>query len=311
MVLGAQLLNSMDYSKFRIKESSYNNLKGSQWPTYTQFIRTKLEDLHKLVPNKLIEEEILNHNNLAKSKYLNDYFSDTMWYNKELYPYLKIKFKKSDLIGENYSHAWQDMMILTLLDGKTNGTYLELGAGRPHYINNTFLLEYLFDWRGASIDIVDYSKSWQARPNSNFICADVLNIDYPDFLQKKYVNKQIDYLQIDIDSSPDETNELLSLVLSSGYRYSIITFETNSFLHKENPDRFLYIKKSRELLSNKGYQLLFSDILHYMHSTPNSKEMGWSANEDLWVDPTIIDQDLLEYFLNMKERNPFDILIEQ
>ena len=301
----------MDYSKFRISESDYNKLNGIDWPTYTQFIRTNLEDLHKLVPNKLIEEEILNYNNLLKPKYLNELFSDTMWYNKELYPYLKIKFKNSDLIDENCSHAWQDIMILTLLNGKTNGTYLEIGAGRPCYINNTFLLEYLFDWRGTSIDINDYSKSWQARPNSDFICADALNIDYPDFLQKKYLNKQIDYLQIDIDKSPDVTNKLLSSILSAGYRYSIITFETNSWGLYKNSSEFLYLKKSRELLSKNGYKLLFSDILHYLPSTPNNKERGWVANEDLWVDPTIIDQDLLEYFLNIKERNPFDILIEQ
>ncbi len=45
------------------------------------------------------------------------------------------------------------MFVLSMLNGKKNGTYLEIGAGSYYYGNNTYLLEKSFDWNGISIDI--------------------------------------------------------------------------------------------------------------------------------------------------------------
>ena len=73
---------------------------------------------------------------------------------------LKYKFFGSEDIVENHSQSMQDMFVLSVLDGKKNGTYVEIGADRPRVINNTWLLESMYDWKGVSFEIdpikVDY-----------------------------------------------------------------------------------------------------------------------------------------------------------
>ena len=80
-----------------------------------------------------------------------------MWpvYTIDRQPNLKHKFTGSEQIHKNYSQANQDMFVLMMLDGKRNGTFLEIGAHEPINISNTYLLEKDFDWNGISIDIVE------------------------------------------------------------------------------------------------------------------------------------------------------------
>ena len=68
---------------------------------------------------------------------------------------LKYKFKGIETIDQNYSQSFQDMFILSMLNGKKKGTFLEIGAHDPVFISNTYLLESKFDWCGISIDIAD------------------------------------------------------------------------------------------------------------------------------------------------------------
>jgi len=52
----------------------------------------------------------------------------------------KINFKNYENINNNYSQAGQDLFVLMCLDGKENGTFLDLGCHHPSNINNTYLL---------------------------------------------------------------------------------------------------------------------------------------------------------------------------
>ena len=47
----------------------------------------------------------------------------------------------------------QDMFVLSMLDGKKNGVYVEIGADQPRVISNTYLLETEFDWMGVSFEL--------------------------------------------------------------------------------------------------------------------------------------------------------------
>lgn len=47
------------------------------------------------------------------------------------------------------------MFVLSILNGKTNGTYLEIGAHTLIDVNNTYLLESVFNWRGVPIEFED------------------------------------------------------------------------------------------------------------------------------------------------------------
>ena len=54
-----------------------------------------------------------------------------------------------------YSQAQQDVFILNILKGKQNGYFVELGSNDPIVINNTFLLETHFNWKGIMIEYDD------------------------------------------------------------------------------------------------------------------------------------------------------------
>ena len=58
-------------------------------------------------------------------------------YFKEDYENLRFKFSGSENIENNYSQSMQDMFVLSMLDGKKNGVYVEIGADKPRVINNS------------------------------------------------------------------------------------------------------------------------------------------------------------------------------
>jgi tetratricopeptide (TPR) repeat protein len=62
---------------------------------------------------------------------------DLTLYTKDSLNNFKFEFKGLKNLQRNYSEAFQDMFVLTLLDGKKEGYYLEVGAGFPFYGNNT------------------------------------------------------------------------------------------------------------------------------------------------------------------------------
>ena len=69
-------------------------------------------------------------------------------YKKEKLERLKFKFDGIEEISENFSQAYQDMFVLSMLDGKRNGYYLEIGAFDGISLSNTYLLEK--NWMGWS-----------------------------------------------------------------------------------------------------------------------------------------------------------------
>jgi tetratricopeptide (TPR) repeat protein len=65
-------------------------------------------------------------------------------YTSLVYHKLRFKFDGSNEIKQNYSQAYQDMFVLSMLSGKRNGTYVEIGSSDPFKGNNTALLETKF-----------------------------------------------------------------------------------------------------------------------------------------------------------------------
>ena len=51
------------------------------------------------------------------------------------YNRLRYKFPGSEKISENYSQSMQDLFVLSMLDGKKDGVYVEIGADKPVVIN--------------------------------------------------------------------------------------------------------------------------------------------------------------------------------
>ena len=138
-------------------------------------------------------------------------------YSKKDCDNLIFKFSDSDLIENNYSQSMQDIFVLSMLNGKKNGFYIEIGANNPVWINNTYLLESKFGWSGISFDInSDEVSNFNSFRNNKCICADASKFDYKFLFDYTNSPKQIDYLQVDCHP-PDTTLECL-------LKYSIYSF---------------------------------------------------------------------------------------
>jgi GR25 family glycosyltransferase involved in LPS biosynthesis len=200
-------------------------------------------------------------------------------YNQTKHDRLRFKFPGSTLIEKNYSQAYQDMFVLAILNGKRNGTYLEIGAQEPFYQNNSALLETEFDWKGTSIEIrQDLCKMFAEERKNQILCKDATKINYEKLLDEMNVGTDIDYLQVDCEPSKT-TFEILTAICFEKYRFAVITYE-----HDHSVDvTGSYRDKSRRFLKSYGYELVVKDV------APNDEY----TFEDWWVHPDLVNPDIV------------------
>ena len=193
---------------------------------------------------------------------------------------LKHKFESVELIEKNYSQAYQDMFVLTMLNGKKNGTYLEIGSADPFYGNNTALLETIYGWKGVSIDITesDVNKFNLVRTNKA-MHMDGTKVNYSELIDLNINKKDIDYLQIDCDP-PKITFDILLSIPFEKYRFAVITYEHDYYI---DPTKS-YRDKSRRYLTSMGYIPVVTNI------SPNE----FSPYEDWWVHPELVSSEIIE-----------------
>jgi len=203
-------------------------------------------------------------------------YKKAITYEKELYNELRLKFPGAETIERNYSQCYQDMFILSMLNGKKEGTFIELGAGDPYYNNNTVLLEKMFGWKGVSIDIDENKiENFKKQRSAIAIAADALKINYNNLLtQNTY-----DYLQIDCDPAITSFKVLKKIPLER-VKFAIITFEHDKYCD-ENKD---IQELSRKYIESFGYVLVVNNIA----------EDDWSSFEDWYVHPDLVDKDIIE-----------------
>jgi hypothetical protein len=196
---------------------------------------------------------------------------------------LKINFKDSNLIDRNYSEAFQDLFVLTALDGKKNGTYVEVGAGFPFFGNNTYLLESTYGWKGVSLDIIEefIERYLQDRSNTALL-LDARHVDYDKLFTEMGYGTDIDYLQLDTDP-PSVTYEVLTRIPFYKYRFAVITYEHDYYIDESKS----YRDKSRKYLQGLGYKLIVGNI-----APAEGKPF-----EDWWVHPELVDVDRLKKFM--------------
>ena len=203
-------------------------------------------------------------------------------YFKNDYENLKFKFSGSENIENNYSQSMQDMFVLSILDGKRNGVYVEVGADKPRVINNSYLLESQYDWEGVSFEIesdkVDYFNTIR---KNKCICANATKFDYKSLFDERKYPKQIDYLQLDCDP-PQITLECLKKLPLEDYRFSVITFETDLYAGGQDVQI-----EHWQILSSLGYQRVVKNIKN--ENNPY---------EDWWIDPLVIGEHMWKQFLN-------------
>jgi hypothetical protein len=201
-------------------------------------------------------------------------------YEKEEHSKLRFKFNDSHLIERNYSQIYQDMFILSALNGKKNGTFLEIGGAEPFKGNNTALLERDFNWSGVSIEYDEkFIENYRKHRKAKLLHDNALTIDYDKLLSENFEGNTIDYLQLDIEPARN-TYECMLKIPFDKYKFAVITYEHDYYVDVTRS----YRKKSRKFLKSKGYKLVVNDL------SPDGK----SNFEDWWVHPQIVDLSIIE-----------------
>lgn len=193
---------------------------------------------------------------------------------------LKYKFNGSDELTNHYAQIGQDIFVLTALNGKLNGTYLEIGGGPAITNNNTYLLESKYNWKGVSLDInKEYYDDHKKNRKHYIELVDGSNVNYTDLLIRGNINETIiDYVSLDIDVI--ETLKALMLLPMDTHKFAVITFEHDCYIHGP-----YYKNKSREYLINRGYELIVTNLKH---------SITHGDFEDWWVHPDLVDKTIID-----------------
>jgi len=211
-------------------------------------------------------------------------------------PYLKYTFPGVEKIEQNFAQVYQDLFVLYMTKGKTNGTFLEIGGAKPFEGNNSALLEKDFGWCGVSIEFdQNFANDYRAqRPKTSVLCQDALTTDYDALIQYYYGDiKVIDYLQLDIEPAASTYQALLKIPFDR-YDFAVITYEHDYYADMSRS----YRAKSRKYLESMGYELVIADV------TP----IASCSFEDWWVNPDLVDRELIEQIKNVDSR---EVLIKE
>lgn len=197
-------------------------------------------------------------------------------YHKGFYDQLRYKFPGAENIEKNYSQTYQDMFTLTMLNGKRNGKYFEIGAADPFHGSNTALLEE-FGWTGTSLEILPHEvEKFKLHRKNEIILCDATKFDY------SVLKGHIDYLQVDCEP-PATTYEILTMLPWDQCTFGVITYEHDHYTDVSGSFR----KKSRVFLLSRGYLLVATNI------APNET----SCYEDWYVHPKHVDEKIVKVML--------------
>lgn len=200
-------------------------------------------------------------------------YPSTLAYSRDEDDIYKFHFNGLETIEKNYSRHFQDMFVLSALDGKTEGTFIELGSGHPELFNNTKLLEEDFDWKGISLDNSERMCHIFSRERKTpVILGDASQQDFSSLFKQHCFEQQIDFLRINAEQA---SLEALKNIPFDKYEFNVIQFQHNAVWW--GPE---FRDASRKLLSQIGYILL----------VPNVSVDPKSPYEDWWVHPNVANR---------------------
>jgi hypothetical protein len=211
-------------------------------------------------------------------------------YKKEMYNQFKWKFPALENIETSYSQLLQDMWVLAMHDGQSDGTFLEVGGDHPFFINNTWLLESEFNWTGMTVDFSPASQNAFANSGrkTRFVFGDALTLNYVSLLKDVGVTERLSYASIDIEPNIN-TLHCLETLLDTGIRFSCLTFETDYYDTNSPKEQNEYVRShSRKILEDNGYVLVAGNVCN---------KTTQFIMEDWWADAQYFKKDWIDRFL--------------
>ena len=202
---------------------------------------------------------------------------------------MKYQFNGIEKLDTSYSQMHQDMFLLCVLNGKTNGKYLEIGGHHPIEVNNTYLLETKFNWTGVSVDLdQQWVEPFSSYRKNKLIIGDATKLDYDDILTTNGIGLDLDYMSVDVDP-PMGTFRALKQALSGKIKSKVITFEHSAMLDGEGQQARM---EGRKLLEDLGYMMIVKNVSNIGVS---AHDLGTAYPvEDWWVDPAQVDMSIVE-----------------
>ena len=191
-----------------------------------------------------------------------------------------------------YSQSGQDAWVDKILDSKTDGYYIEIGAYNGISTSNTYFFEKERNWKGICVEshAEEFINLIQVRNSENF-WAYATDYDSNDFentgvpamklntiLEKANAPEYIDYLSIDIEGME---YSVLHAIDFDKWRIGVMTVEHNLYCWgPENKNR------NFELLNSKGYVRVVEDAL-VLDPDP---QWYMKPNEDWFVHESILGE---------------------
>ena len=186
---------------------------------------------------------------------------------------------------KSVSQACQDLFAYQIMEGKKNGTYLDIGAGDAIGTSNTLRLSEL-GWTGIGLDIEPgFAWGWQHIRNHKYIQDDITIVDWDKLIDDNPMLQQkiIDYLSFDVD---DATLQAILRFPFDRLRFRVITIEHDEYRVGNHVKNVM-----RDILRKAGYDLLCSDIK--LHPQGYKDPIIF---EDWWVDPREVNMNVAEKF---------------
>lgn len=184
-----------------------------------------------------------------------------------------------------YSQASQDKFVANILNFKRNGYCVDIGSCHSVITNNTFFFQD-FDWFSLSVELdSSLNDSYSTRNNGLHLNDNALHINYEQVFNECQFPDVIDYLSLDVDTN---STDVLKILPFDRYKFKVITIEHDAYLYGDT-----YRFNQREILSNKGYELLCSNVLVPGKEDPKFYTTK-SPFEDWWVYPDEFDNDFLK-----------------
>ena len=174
---------------------------------------------------------------------------------------------------QNFSQCYQDMWVLSMLDGKPLGTFVEIGAGHPVISNNTALLESRFEWTGIGFEIKKHEADlYNENRKAPVALGDATTADFDALFKEVNLGPEFDYLQVDCEPA-QVTFDALKKINLDKYKFATVTFEHDSY-NDGNDVR----DTSRKYFEDHGYVLIADNISVDAHH----------PYEDWWAHPDLV-----------------------
>jgi FkbM family methyltransferase len=134
----------------------------------------------------------------------------------------------------SHSQLFQDLLVLYLLQGKSNGYFVEFGAADGLFLSNSYLLEKNFGWAGI---VCEPAKSWENALKNNrssiidnrcVFHASGLHLPFLD-VEKNELSTLQSYSQLDLHASNR----------TSGKQYLVETVSLEDLLGQHNAPKIV------------------------------------------------------------------------